>query len=92
MWTENFQIYKLDSEKSEEPDIKLGTPVGSYKNQVSSRKASISASLTTVKPLTVWIATNGGKFLKRRKYQTTLPVSCETYRQVKKQQLEPDME
>ena len=25
-------------------------------------------------------------------YQTTLPVSCETCMQVKKQQLEPDME
>ena len=28
---------------------------------------------------------------KRCKYQTTLPVSSETYLQVKKQQLEPDM-
>ena len=53
-WTENFQIYKLDLEKAEEPEIILPTPVASYKNQVSSRKASISASLTTVKPLTLW--------------------------------------
>ena len=36
-------------------------------------------------PLAVWITTNCGKFLKRWKYQTTLPVSCETYMQVKKQ-------
>ena len=35
-------------------DVKLRTPVASYKNQASSRKASISASLTTVKPLTLW--------------------------------------
>ena len=28
---------------------------------------------------------------KRWEYQTTLPTSCETYMQVKKQQLEPDM-
>ena len=35
--------------------------------------------------------TNCGKFLKRWKYQTALPVSCETYIQVKKQQLELDM-
>ena len=35
---------------------------------------------------------NCGKLLKRREYQTTLPASCETCMQVKKQQLEPDME
>ena len=42
--------------------------------------------------LTVWITVNCGKFLKRREYQTSLPASWETYMQVKKQQLEPDME
>ena len=35
---------------------------------------------------------NCGKFLKRWKYQTTLPASWEICTQVKKQQLEPDME
>ena len=44
------------------------------------------------KPLTVWITTYCGKFWKRWEYQTTLPASCETFMQVKKQQLEPDME
>ena len=29
----------------------------------------------TLKPLTVWITTNCGKFLKRWEYQTNLPVS-----------------
>ena len=29
-------------------------------------KTSTSSSLTTLKPLTVWITTNSGKFLKRR--------------------------
>ena len=48
-------------------------------------------SLTTWKPLTVWITINYGK-LKRWKYQTTLPVSWETCMQVKKQQLKPDLE
>ena len=33
-----------------------------------------------------------GKFLKRWEYQTILPASCETCKQVKKQQLELDME
>ena len=44
------------------------------------------------KPLTVWITINCGKFLKRWEYQTTLPASWETCIQVKKQQLEPDVE
>ena len=33
------------------------------------------ASLTTLKPLTVWITTNCGKFFKRWEYQTTLLTS-----------------
>ena len=56
------------------------------------KKIKKSASLTILKPLTVWITTNCGKFLKRCKYQTTLPASREAYMQDKKQQLEPDME
>ena len=58
----------------------------------NSRKTSTSASLTTLKPFTVWITTNCGKFLKRWEYQTTLPDSWETCIQVKKQQLELEME
>ena len=45
-----------------------------------------------LKPLTVWITTNCGKFFKRWEYQTTFPVPQETCMQDKKQQLEPDME
>ena len=37
----------------------------------SSRKTSSSALLTIPKPLTVWITTNCGKYLKRWEYQTT---------------------
>ena len=44
------------------------------------------------KPLTVWITTNYGKFFKRWEHQTTLPASWEICMQVKKQQLELDME
>ena len=54
----NFQMFKLDLEKAEEPEIKLPTSVGSLKKQESSRKTSISALLTMPKPLTVWITTN----------------------------------
>ena len=38
------------------------------------------------------VARNCGKFWKRWEYQTTWPASWETYMQVRKQQLELDME
>ena len=92
MWTVNFQIFKLDLEKAEKPEIKLPTPTGSSIKHKSSRKTSSSALLTMPKPLTVWITTNYGRFLKRWEYQTTLNASWEICMQVKKQQLELDME
>ena len=49
----NFQIFNLDLEKAEEPEIKLPTSIASLKKQESSRKPSTSALLTTPKPLTV---------------------------------------
>ena len=57
-----------------------------------SRKIPTSISLTMLKPLTVWVTTNCGKFLKIREYQTILPASCKTYMQFKKQRLEPGIE
>ena len=59
----NFPVFKLDLEKAEEPEIKLPTSAGSWKKQESSRKTSTSALLTMLKPLTMWITTNCGKFL-----------------------------
>ena len=88
----NFQVFKLDLEKAEEPEIKLSTSTESSKKQESSRKTSTSALLTMQKPLTVWITINCGKFLKSWKYQITWPASWEICMQVKKQQLELDME
>ena len=64
-----FQWYM----NQELPDIQAGFRkdqiifIGSQRNQRNSRNTS--ASLTTLKPLTVWITTNCGKFLRRRKYQ-----------------------
>ena len=88
----NFQMFKLDLEKAEEPGIKLPTSAGSWKKQQSSRKTSISALLTRPKHLTVWSTENCGKFWKGWKYQTTWPASWKNYMQVRKQQLELDME
>ena len=91
-WTVKFQMFKLDLEKPEEPEIKLPTHIRSLKKQESFRKTSISALLTMPKPLTVWITINCGKFITRWEYQTTWPASWEICMQVKKQQLELDME
>ena len=85
-------MFKLDLEKAEEPEIKLSTFVESLKKQESSRKTSTSALLTTPKTLSVWITTNCGKFLKQWENHTTWCASWEIHMQVKKQQLEPDME
>ena len=60
----NFQMFKVDLEEAEEPEVKLPTSVGSLKKQECLRKTSTSALLTTSKPLTVWITTNCGKFFK----------------------------
>ena len=50
-WTVNFQMFKLDLEKAEEPEIKWPTSTGLLKKQESSRKISLSALLTMPKPL-----------------------------------------
>ena len=92
MWTENFQMYKLGFEEAEETEIKLPTFKGSWRKQGSSRKTFISASLTMLKPLIVWITTNCGKFFKRQEYQTALLVSWDTWMCVKEQRLELDLE
>ena len=91
-WTVNFQVFKLDLEKAEEPEIQLPTSTGSWKKQESSRKISISTLLTMPKPLTVWITIYCGKFWKRWEYQTTWSASWEICMRVRKQQLELDME
>ena len=82
-------MFKLDLEKAEQPEIKLPT---SSKKQESSRKIPTSALLATPKTLPLWITTNCGKFLKSWEYQTILPATWEICMQVKKQQLELDME
>ena len=85
------------------PDVQAGFRKGrgtreqianiwSLKKHENFRKTSASALLTMPKPLTVWITTNCGKFLKRWEYQTAWPASWEICIQVKKQQLKPHME
>ena len=70
-YNHELQDVKLVLEKAEELEIKLPTSIGILKKEESSRKTYISALLTMPKPLTVWTATNCGKFCKRWAYQTT---------------------
>ena len=49
----NFQMFQLDLEKAEKPEIKLPKLTGSSKKQESSRKISTSALWTMLKPLAV---------------------------------------
>ena len=67
-------MFKLDLKKAVEPENKFPTSIGSSKKHESSREMSTSALLIMSKPLTVCITTNCGKFLKRWKFQTTLPL------------------
>ena len=91
MWTENFQMYKLDLENAEELEIKLPVSIVSEKKQENSKKKIYYFFIDSAKNF-VWITTNCGKFFKRWEYQTTLPGSWKTCMQVKKQWLEPAME
>ena len=84
-------MFKLDLDKAEQPEIKLPISIGSWKKQESFRKTSTSALLTMPKSLTV-DHYNCRKFLERWEYETTRPASSEICMQVRKQQLELDME
>ena len=85
-------MFKLGLKKAEEPEIKLSTSTGSSKKQESSRKNMYFCFIDYVKAFDVWITVNCWKFWKRWEYQTTWPASWETCMQVRKQQLELNME
>ena len=91
-------MFKLDLEKAEESEIKLPTSVGSLKKQESSRKNIYFCFIDYAKAFDYvdhncdHIFSNCGKFFKRWEYQTTWPASWEICMQVRKQQLELEME
>ena len=74
----------------EEPEMKLPTSTRSLKKQEFQK--NIYFCFINCTKAFVWITTNSGKFFKRWEYQTTWPASWEICIQVKKQQLELDME
>ena len=78
MWTENFQMYKLDLEKAEEPEIKLPTSVGSSKKQESFRKNVYFCVTDYANALNCVDHKKTVENFLRDEYQTTLHVSWET--------------
>ena len=77
-------MYKLDLAKAEKPDSNCQHPLDHRK----AREFQKSFCFCFI----VWITANSGKFSKRWEHQTTSPASCKTCMQVKKPQLELDME
>ena len=91
MWTMNFQMLKLDLEKAEEPEIKLPTSAGSSKKQ-EFQKNICFCFVDYVKAVDCMDQNKLLKIWKRWEYQTTWSASWEIWMQVRKQQLELDME
>ena len=84
-------MFKLVLEKAEEPEIKLPTSNGSWKKQEFQKNIyfcfiDYPKAFDCVDHNKLW------KILKEMEYQTTWPASWETCMQVRKQQLELDME
>ena len=89
MRTENLQMFKLVLGKAEEPEIKLPVSAGSSKKKESSIYfcfIDYAKAFDYVDHNKLW------KILKEMECQTTWPASWETCMQVRKQQLDLDMQ
>ena len=84
-------MYTFSLEGTEEPELRLLTFIELWRKEGVQKKMYF-CFIDYNKTLTLWITINRGKFLKKWKYQTILPVSWESCMQVKKQQIEQDME
>ena len=73
MWTMNFQMFKLDWVKAEEPEIKLPTSIGSFKKQESSRKISTSALLSAPSS---WLCGSQQTVVNSERDGNTRPLTC----------------
>ena len=87
----NFRMFKLVLEKAEEPEVKLANQLDHRKTKRISEKylllfINYAKVFDCVDHSKLWI------ILKKWEYQTTFPASWEICTQVKKQQLEPDIE
>ena len=89
-WTVNSQMFKVDLEKAEEPEIILPTSVGSSK-WWEFQKNTYFCFIDYAKSF-VYITAICGKFLKRWEYSTTWPASWEICMHISMQQLDLGME
>ena len=78
----NFQMFKLDLEKAEEPEI---ASIPWIIEKAEEFQKNIYFCFIDYAKAFVWITTIRGKFWKRWEYQTTWPPSWETCMQVRKQ-------
>ena len=85
-------MFKLVIEKAEEPEIKLPTSTGSLKDQREFQKNIYFCFIDYAKAFDCVDHNKLWKILKEMEYQTTWSASWETCMQVRKQQLELDME
>ena len=92
MWTMNFQMFKLVLEKAEEPEIKLPTSAGSSKKAREFQKYIYFCFIDYAKAFDCVDHNELWKILQEMGLPDHLPASWETYMQVRKQQLELDME
>ena len=90
-WSVNFQIFKLVLQKAEEPEINCQQPLD-YRKSKRVPEKHLFLLHWLCQSLWLWITINCGKFWERWEYQNTWPASWETCMQVRKQQLELDME
>ena len=87
----NFQMFKLDLEEAEESD-QIANIHWIIKKVREFQEKHLLLFYWLHQSLWLCGSQQTGKFLKGWEHQTTLPASRETCRQVKKHQLEPDME
>ena len=88
----NFQMFKMDLEKAEKPDIKLPASVGASKKQKISRKTSISAFIDYAKTSDCVDHNKLWKILKEMGIPDHMTCLLRNPYAVRKQQLELDME
>ena len=84
-------MFKLDLKKTEEPETKFPISIESLKKQ-EFQKSIYFFFIDYAKAFDCVNHKNCGKFWKRWEYQTTWLASWEAYMQVRKQQLELDVE